>query len=427
MKAVRPFIAAVLALALCAAGAARAAEDSSDLLMPGPAPKADVSPEAQAAIQQMLQAYAGIEHYQSTFTLVTTFQTDKKTTKATATGSVKMERPDKLSVKLAQGDLTFSIACDGKMCTECFSGSNKYIQWKAPSNLDFVLGNPDLMALLGDMVRVTLLPLSSQQYKSFVIGVGKARVVGGGGSKATHIQLDVPSGLLDFTIDPKTHLITEAHALPTRQIEMMKAQRPDLGDLKITYDLTQKVTPTDQPLPDDAFSVTPPKGARQASSPVELFAMPDVPPVKEMVDFTLESMTEGKNVQLSDYKGKVILLDFWATWCVPCQEELPGLAAIYKEFADKGLVLWAVDEKEDRRTVADFLKEEKLDIPVVLDTRGEVADKYKIEGTPTLYLIGRDGKVLRYFKGYGPGRDEEVRRAVEDALAAPAPTDKSAS
>ncbi len=422
MKTVRPLIAAVLALALCTAGAVRAADDSSDLLMPGPAPKADVSPKAQEAIQQMLKAYGDLKTYQATFTLATEVVANGKPQNGTTTGTVRIERPNKVSVRLKDGDLSIGITCDGKQCMEYFSGSNKYLQWKAPSNLDSVLGNPSFMQVLRDMSRVTLIPFSSQPYKSFMIGVSKAQVLGGGGGKPTHVQLDVASGVLDLYIDPKSHLVTEAHALPTRMIQAVKAQNPAMSDLKITYDLTQKVEPADQPMPADAFSVTPPKGATEATSPTELF---EKPALKEMADFKLESLTKGKTVQLSDYKGKVILLDFWATWCPPCRAELPILAAVNKEFADKGLVFFAVNQQEDRQKVEDFLKEQKLDFPVLLDTKGKAGEAYGVESLPTLYLIGKDGKVIERKVGVNPsGLDKakaDLEKAVKDALAAPAP------
>jgi thiol-disulfide isomerase/thioredoxin len=228
----------------------------------------------------------------------------------------------------------------------------------------------------------------------------------------------VASGALDVYLDPQTYLVTQANAQPTRVIEAIKAQQPDIGELKISYDLTQVTVPSTTPMPADAFSVTPPPGATAATTLPDLFQMP---PLEQMVDFTLPSLTEGKTVQLSDYKGKVILLDFWQTTCPPCQEELPVLQGLYKEFADKGFVLLAVNLAEDRQKVADFLKRQSLDIPVVLDTDGKVGDAYRIGGLPTTYLIGRDGKVLQYLRGYGPGREDELRKDITDALAAPAP------
>ncbi len=424
MKTLRPWIAAVLALALCAAGAVRAAQTPAPVPPAGPAPKADVTGEAQAAIQKMLSAYGALKQYQGTFSVVTAVQTDRSKRSSTINGTLKLLRPDKVRVELAQSGLSIAITCDGQQCMEYFSGSDKYLQWKAPSNLDSVLGNPSLGQALSDMARVTLIPFTGEPYKNFMIGVTGARVLPGGADKPIHVQLDVASGVLDFYLDPKTHLVTEAHALPTRMIEALKAQQPGTGDLKITYDMKQEMAPADTPIPDDAFSVTPPEGAAEATTPKDLF---EAPALKEMVDFRLPTLTEGKSERLADHKGKVILLDFWATWCPPCRAELPILQDINREFADKGLVFLAVNLMEDRQKVADFLKEQKLDIPVVLDSDGAVGTAYQADALPTLYLIGKDGKVLEHKVGFDADNEDKARadleKAIKDALSAPAPAD----
>ena len=119
------------------------------------------------------------------------------------------------------------------------------------------------------------------------------------------------------------------------------------------------------------------------------------PPKEEVEapDFTLKDLN-GKKVQLRDFRRKVIFLNFFATWCVPCRLEMPAMERLSKAYKDKGLVVLAVDIKESAKTVRTFLQELKVSFPALLDADGSVAFTYGIRPLPATYLIGRDGKIL---------------------------------
>jgi len=109
-------------------------------------------------------------------------------------------------------------------------------------------------------------------------------------------------------------------------------------------------------------------------------------------DFTLPSLG-GKAVSLSSYKGKVVLLNFFATWCPPCRAEMPDLESSYKELKDKGLEIIAVDLQEDQNTVSGYVKSLGLSFTVLLDRGADVFGQYHVTGLPTSYFIDRDGVV----------------------------------
>jgi thiol-disulfide isomerase/thioredoxin len=169
-----------------------------------------------------------------------------------------------------------------------------------------------------------------------------------------------------------------------------------------------------QPLPDSLFTFDPPGDAKRVESlgaqaagetESELVGKPAPP-------FTLKGV-RGSTVSLASYKGKVVLLDFWATWCRPCRIEMPRVDALYKEFKPKGLVVFGVNYAEDPATVKGFLASNPYSMPILLDVKGEVGRRYKADGIPTLVVIGRDGKVSSYFTGV---REEEIlRRALAKA------------
>jgi peroxiredoxin len=107
-------------------------------------------------------------------------------------------------------------------------------------------------------------------------------------------------------------------------------------------------------------------------------------------DFQLSDL-KGQKVSLSSTKGKPVLLNFWATTCQPCRNEMPFLQAIYNDWADKGLVLLEINMGETSSTVSDYLQSNNLNLPILLDTEMDVAGKYSVQYIPTTYLINKDG------------------------------------
>lgn len=104
--------------------------------------------------------------------------------------------------------------------------------------------------------------------------------------------------------------------------------------------------------------------------------------------------TDGNTVRLSGFRGKVVFLNFWATWCVPCRLEMPAMERLYQEFRGQGLVVLAVNVQEGPSAVRAFIRELKLTFPVVLDSKGEAATKYLVRGLPATYLIDRNQVIV---------------------------------
>jgi peroxiredoxin len=111
--------------------------------------------------------------------------------------------------------------------------------------------------------------------------------------------------------------------------------------------------------------------------------------------------TRGVEVALENFSGKVVLLNFWATWCVSCREELIELDHLYRKYRDAGLVVIAISVDTSAERVAAFLNKRPVDLPVVTDTEGAVADAYRFSGLPAAFLIGRDGVIERRYRGSG--------------------------
>ena len=132
-------------------------------------------------------------------------------------------------------------------------------------------------------------------------------------------------------------------------------------------------------------------------------------------DFSL-STPEGVSLSLSALKGKVVFLNFWATWCGPCRAEMPSMEALYGRYRDKGLEILAVNCGEGRAEVLSFMNGNKLSFPAVLDTNGWVNMSYGIQAIPTSFLIDRDGMIVARVVGSIDWDTPKIHTALETLL-----------
>jgi len=124
-------------------------------------------------------------------------------------------------------------------------------------------------------------------------------------------------------------------------------------------------------------------------------------------DFHLTTL-KGEDVSLSDYKGEVVAVNLWATWCPPCRAELPGMNAVYDAYKEDGLVMLAVNGREEESLVADFINTEGFTFPVLLDPAGQVMSLYSVYSFPTTYIIDRDGVIQHVQTGPISAQDFEM-------------------
>ena len=118
------------------------------------------------------------------------------------------------------------------------------------------------------------------------------------------------------------------------------------------------------------------------------------PQEKAAPDFHLKSL-DGQVVSLNDFRGKPVLINFWASWCGPCREEMPYLQQVYDEWTGKGLVLLTIDIGETPAAIKKFFAENNLSLPVLLDSDKEVGRVYGITGVPETFLIDKNGIIRK--------------------------------
>jgi peroxiredoxin len=134
-----------------------------------------------------------------------------------------------------------------------------------------------------------------------------------------------------------------------------------------------------------------------------------------IVDFELQDLS-GKTVKLSSYTGRVFLLNFWATWCGPCREEIPTMVRLRERLRSEGFEIVAISVMEDAATVRPFVTQARMDFPVLLDTHGEAAGTYGAVAIPTTYVVDRQGRAIAGVNGAitwsTPAMEEYLRALV---------------
>lgn len=132
-------------------------------------------------------------------------------------------------------------------------------------------------------------------------------------------------------------------------------------------------------------------------------------PAPELTGATLD----GKPMALSSLRGSPVLLDFWATWCVPCRAQMPQIARLYRETKAKGLAVLGVNDDESPQTAIKWSKEYQYDWPSLFEGSARFArEKYKVDGIPTVVLIDRRGIIVEYQVGSGQETDKAIRSAL---------------
>jgi peroxiredoxin len=132
-------------------------------------------------------------------------------------------------------------------------------------------------------------------------------------------------------------------------------------------------------------------------------------------DFTLRSIA-GANLRLQEQRGQVVLVNFWATWCGPCRQEMPHLNRIYDKYRASGFVLLGVNIDDDPRAAADLAAKLGVRFPVLLDTDKKVSRAYDMSAMPATLLIDRDGRVRHIHRGYRDGVERTYEEQVRGLL-----------
>jgi len=145
-----------------------------------------------------------------------------------------------------------------------------------------------------------------------------------------------------------------------------------------------------------------------------LFTLSQTAFADKAIDFELP--TDKGTIKLSSLKGKVVYVDFWASWCPPCRESLPWMDKLQYQYEDLGLVVIGINLDSDKRDARKFLKKMPISFTIAYDPDGHIADAYEVDVMPTSYLIDRDGNLIDTHLGFNPKDVKPLEAKIIRAL-----------
>lgn len=132
-------------------------------------------------------------------------------------------------------------------------------------------------------------------------------------------------------------------------------------------------------------------------------------------DFTLAS-NKGQNIRLAEHRGEVVMINFWASWCGPCRQEMPILEELYSRYGRAGFTILGVNVEPNPKDADKILKDIPVSFPVLYDTESKVSQLYKVEAMPSTVLIDRNGNMRYLHLGYKPGYEDAYRDQIKELI-----------
>jgi len=287
---------------------------------------------------------------------------------------------------------------DGKSVWEFRAGPKQY------ARQDQATYEPPRMNMLSDPV---------DNYKSLGKSEGatllREETIDAAGGKRLCWVIEVPSrfkvsGMI-IERSPTTYWVDKSSYLVLKEHYLMKTKSPMMESAQTqTSTTTYSVASANEAVPAELFRFQPPEGATEVAEFSSPFGGGSVMVGKTLPEFTLEDLA-GKEVTSESLLGKPVLLNFWATWCAPCREQMPKIQELQRVFAEKGLVILAVNDGESSETARKYIEEHKYTFCVLVDRDKSLTRKFSVTGIPAVFMIERDGKVRAQYNGYSTSLD----------------------
>jgi peroxiredoxin len=132
-------------------------------------------------------------------------------------------------------------------------------------------------------------------------------------------------------------------------------------------------------------------------------------------NFTLKS-AQGSNIRLSEYRGQVVLINFWASWCGPCRQEMPHLNELQKKYEALGFTVFGVNVEQDRKMADQVLKDIPVSFPILFDESNAVSELYDVDAMPVTVLVDRNGDIRFAHRGYKSGNEDVYERQIRSLI-----------
>ena len=377
---------------------------------PTAAPKANDT-AARALLDKVSARYRALEHYRFEGQVTTEAGNATQHQEQVLSTRYLVDRPHRFAMRLHSGEQTQIVVSDADSVWTALPAMGQYVV--QPTKAVRASGDSVLFRQMDPAHDMPALLAAA----TAVRGMGPDTVRTANGAVACQrIALTVPrpAGAPDnITMHPRVLWIDPTTSLVLLDSMRVEQQNPQAGLVHVVTMIRQVVATADPSFEASAFRFSEGTGLRRVKRflpPSEKHADMEGQPAP---DFTLEKLADAKPVKLSDLKGHVVVLDFWATWCGPCRRWLPIVAKAARDHAAKGLIVYAVNEAETTTQVKAFLEKQKLEVPVLMDLNSNVGRLYRAESIPLTVVVGRDGRVVRVLVGVHEA--EDLAAVLEDA------------
>ncbi|MCC6695850.1 MAG: DUF2092 domain-containing protein [Candidatus Hydrogenedentes bacterium] len=419
----KAFLCVFFTLALCAALC------SAEVIL-GPPPKSASSTgslpdDAQAVLSSFSQFCAGL----------TSFTVDTRTTLHRVVGddvqdivvdyAGAMRKPSCFAMNLTGENRGAEVISDGTTLSLSIPALGRYTQLCAPADITVAAASGDMgigiTAAYPSVIEALLSPDPSRELLAGAATVDYLGTAQSGEASEHHFKMMAGGVPIDFWIMAgDTPALTRFRADYSSMLRAsLEGATPTRVELFFTFEfLNWSFNPE---VPDSRFAFTPPADAELHRNLRDLLTTrpSKVSPMvgKQAPQVPLD-LLDGGTLDLAalQKEGKVVVLDFWATWCVQCVNSLPDLTAALRKYAERGVAFYAVNQAEAPEIVRAFLASQKLDMNVALDIQETASIAYQLIGVPETFVVGKNGVILAHHVGFGPTSLLELRLEIEAAL-----------